>query len=280
MNEKNPVVPTTGFFVSFLILSISSLIMGIRNTIINSEYWKTLPVLTFVFFSCGDSKPTLDVTEAEIDAYVAEKLESDQIYDIHQGPRFSREVEEDLQSYEAVLYKQNDTLILSTEHEITATSETTRNIYFMQGLPVLVEEVKYTDAEIPVTDRKIYLNGADVIAAYERTGPTFEDAALKKYEKSDGSIDDLNIERAQMAVEQRGDYEMKFGEFLILPQSQYLILENKKSSYDVALLILQDDELINKMFQNPDSFQGKTLKFKFEFATFDNGGIRWEIFVC
>ncbi len=224
----------------------------------------------FLLWSCSGDQKKLDVSEKDIDAYVEAKLQPDEIYEIQESGRFSREVEAFTEAYQCVSYKQNDTVVLITESDNNKDRMINRNIYFMEGLPVFIEEMIFGNPEKPVENRKVYLNGVDVIAAYTKYADYEEEIEATEFTTFELSAFEFDFDRPLDAIAQRGDYEMKFGEFIVMPESQYLILENKKSEYDVALLIFESDELILQLFENPGKYRGKTVKFRHEFVLLYN----------
>lgn len=229
-------------------------------------------LLMTLFMGCRPSVKKLVITEAEIDEYVSSRLDPAEIYDITPGLRYSKDVGDFLETYEVVGYEQKDSLILYTEQVITAEKEVNRNTFFKEELPVYVEEytVWMDERQSPFEQRKAYLNGAEVIAAYERKGMNEEELEEKAYDKTAVAISEFDFDNPKQALLQQGAFEMKFGEFLIMPQSQYLVLENKESGYNIALLILQDDELLNELFQHPDDYHGKTIFVTHHFMTLNN----------
>lgn len=226
-------------------------------------------LLIVLLTACGGEVKKLEITEAEIDQYVEDLLDPTEIYDILIGPRYSKEVDGIITTYEITGYEQNDTLLLYTEVENLTDRQINRSIYYKEELPVYIEEyeVMYEGMDNPFKERKIYVNGAEVIQAYQRVSKAEEELELASFEKYDADIDSWDLERPDKAINQQGEYEMMFSEFLILPQSQYLVLDNKESGYSVAYLILQDDEFINELFLNPDKYSGKTVFVKHQFMT-------------
>ena len=72
------------------------------------------------------------------------------------------------------------------------------------------------------------------------------------------------------AIQQQGDFEMKFGEFLVMGPQSYLILSNETSKYDVALYIQQGDFLLDELYTYPKKYKGKTVFANYEFIN-ENG---------
>ena len=203
----------------------------------------------------------MDIDRAEIDAYVESCLDPEKIYDITQGARYSRNDE----TYRVNGYASYDTLILYSIEEHSENSSVNMNIFFKEELPVYVEEYISTfgEEESKQTERKIYLNGRDIIEAEERSAVL--DIDLELFEKVELDVADYNFEKPSNAILQEGEFEMKYGEFLILGPESYLILENDESKYGVALYIMQGDELLDDLYAKPLDYEGKTLYFDYEF---------------
>jgi hypothetical protein len=225
--------------------------------------------LFLVSCSVNGEKQSLDIDEAGIDAYIAAKTDSSQIYDITRGMRFSRAND---YAYSAVRFSQHDTAVLYTELIEETHGITYRNLFFKEGLPVFIEETA-THAQngiVVCTQRKVYLNGAIILTALERTAPSEEELELVPFNEITMTRGQFDFERAEESISQTGDYEMKFGEFLILDQISYLVLENDESGFSVALFLMQGDELINQLYENQAAYQGKTIEIYHEFM-FVNG---------
>lgn len=226
-------------------------------------YYLFVSVLIVSCSGAGDVQ-SLEIDPAGIDAYVEYKLDTSQTYDILTGMRFSKE---EGYAYSAVRFSQNDTAILYTELVEEPTGVTYRNLFFKDGLPVFVEEaVTHADGELTTyTQRKVYLNGAIILKALERSASTEEALEHLPFKEITMTTNQFDFERAEKSVTQSGDYEMKFGEFLILDMVSYLVLENKESGYSVALYLVQGDDLINTLYENQEAYQGKTIRAFHEF---------------
>jgi hypothetical protein len=227
--------------------------------------------ISILFFSCSGNgeKQSLDIDEAGIDAYIAAKTDSSQIYDITAGMRFSKG---EGYAYSAVRYSQNDTAILYTELIEETNGITYRNFFYKEGLPVLVEEntTKTENGALLCIQRRVYLNGAIILQALERSAASEEELDLVPFKEITMTKGQFDFDRAEQSITQTGDYEMKFGEFLVLNPVSYLILENDESGYNVALYLVQPDELINRLYENQEYYQGKTVEVYHEYI-FVNG---------
>jgi hypothetical protein len=220
-----------------------------------------ISIITFIF-ACS-SKPSLEISPEEIDAYVATCLDTTKVYDITLGPRYSRDDE----SYKVDEYGMYDTLKLLTIEEYSEKFVLKQTIFFKEELPVYMEEYLsfYNEAEGDIIERQIYLNGAEIIKSQERSAITDFDLETALWSEVELDILNYDFERPRRAIEQEGEFEMKYTEFLIINPESYLILKNEESKYGVALYILEGDELLDELYAKPLIYKGKTLKFDYEF---------------
>lgn len=231
-------------------------------------------LLAIAFLAACSSGPSFDMSEEEIDEYVESVLDTAKIYDIAQGLRFSRDDE----SYQVTEYSQYDTVVLYNSMDETESSQTILNIYFKEELPIFIEEYiyEYPEEYSKVTERRIYLTGSDILQAYERSAEYETEIDEKEYEKVDLNYADYDFDRPKRAVNQEGEFEMKYGEFLIINPESYLILENEDSKYGVALYIMEGDMLLDELFAKPNDYLGKSIFVHHEFRMM--GGIERMIY--
>jgi hypothetical protein len=223
-------------------------------------------LLLIALVSCK-SEPALDITEEEIDTYVESRLDPSLIYDISQSPRFSREDE----SYQVNQYELYDTIVLLTSEENTTTNFDQINIFYKDKLPVFIEHfsAEFNENSSSYSERKIYLNGREVIKAYERTAVSEFEIEEVEFAAFDVALSDYDLDKPEKAVKQEGDFEMKYGEFLIINPESYLVLENEKSGYGVALYIMDGDMLLDELFAKPNDYRGKTIFVYHEFRVME-----------
>ena len=225
---------------------------------------KYLP-LAFILFLCACTSSPLDMTEEEIDAYVASCTDESQVYDIRESLRFSQDDE----AYEVTEYSRNDSVILYSTEESTVASQSFINMYFKDDFPIYQEEYTWemdqASGEYLITERKIYFTGDDVLIAYQRSSDSEEELESEKFEEFDVEFATFDFIMPEQAISQSGDFEMKFGEFLVINPDSYLILDNDDSGWGVALYIIEGDMLLDELFANPEEFQGKTIEVRHEF---------------
>ncbi|MGV6860387.1 MAG: hypothetical protein ACWA41_01370 [Putridiphycobacter sp.] len=226
------------------------------------KYLALMVGLLFVFSSCKTGSKEL--SEAEIDQIVTNISDPEKLYDISQSLRFTRADEQ----YDATRFSTNDTTVLYVENFDSEDKSYNRQIFYHENQPVFINEIGYKftgDTEIEY-QHKIYINNNAISAAYENIidENTIDNPNFKKI---DVAIEEYDLSRPKNAVEQQGDFEMKFGEFLIIAPESYLILENKSSNYNVALYIIEGDETLNALFENPEEYKGKTVFAYHEFMT-------------
>ena len=235
--------------------------------------------LLLLVISCnphGESL-SLEIDEEGIDAYIAEKLDTSQIYDITTGMRFSKA---DGYAYTPVRFSQNDPAILYTEQIEEANGITYRSLFFKQGLPVFVEEhtMKIEPGFTSYIHRKVYLNGAIILKALEKTALSEEELETTPFKEITMTRNQFDFKRAEEAINQTGDYEMKFDEFLVVDPVSYLVLKNEQSGYSVALLLMQGDETLNLLYENQEKYRGKTIVAYHEFMDF--GGMQQMVYTA
>lgn len=215
-------------------------------------------VIALLMLGCGGEaeEKRIPINTNEVDTYVTEKLGEDQVYDVSQSLRFSR----DNETYEVIRYMQNDTVILYMEIEVTQDEQITRQTFYKQGVPVYVDEFIASNVnKDPFTQRKIYLDGASVLSAGQRSSSSETDLEFMEYGEFETTIDKFNFTRPDSAMNQTGDFEMKFEEFIIIDPQTYLILENDKSNYDVALFVTETTPFLDELMANPQAYVGRPV---------------------
>ncbi|MFT5820441.1 MAG: hypothetical protein ACI8ZM_001683 [Crocinitomix sp.] len=223
-------------------------------------------ILIFLLVACG-GKQGIVITPAEIDTYVTDKLSESQVYDVSQSLRFSRENE----TYEVVRYMQNDTVVLYIETDVTKDEELVRQTFFKEGVPIYVDEfIASNIQEAPFTQRKIYFDGVNVIESYEKKSTIEYDLEEMEYGKANVKIEEFDFAKPDSALQQKGDFEMKFEEFIIIDPQTYLILENAQSDYDVALFVSEENALLTQLFADPDEYKGRTIFVTHQFVLMNN----------
>lgn len=224
-------------------------------------------LFALLIVSCK-SEESLEITTDEIDAYVDEKLGEDQMYDVSQSLRFAKENE----TYEVVRYMQNDTVILYLETHVTEDQQMIRQTFFMRGLPVYVDEyISSNITENPFIQRRVYLDGEEVMESFERSSAYEDELEYLEYIEANVDRDEFNFEKPDNAMAQQGDFEMKFEEFIIISPQTYLILENDESKYDVALFLSGESHpLLDRLFANPNDYKGRTIFVTHQFVLMNN----------
>ena len=141
------------------------------------------------------------------------------------------------------------------------------NIFYKDELPVFIEHFssEFNESSSSYSERKIYLNGRDVINAYERTAVSEFEIEEVEFKAVDVLLSEYDLDQPKDAVKQENDFEMKYGEFLIINPESYLVLENEKSEYGVALYIMDGDMLLDELFAKPNDYRGKTIFVHHEF---------------
>ena len=224
--------------------------------------------LTFVLLMVAcNSKPTLDITEAEIDTYIEEKLDVSQIYDILVSLRYSNNTD----TYEVVSYEQEDSLVLHFETYNDTEKSLNRSIFYKENLPVYIEEYeeRIIDDGAPLKQRKIYLNGAEVIKAYQKEAATDIDLEQKEFKEYEEDIDNFDFQKPLDDLNQEGDFELAFEQYMQIGSSMWLVASNTQSGHNAALLVLMQDEFIDKTYSDPDAYVGKKVTIYHTFMNYD-----------
>lgn len=224
-------------------------------------------ILTLSALSCQNKKRTIK----EIDNIVESILDTTRVYDISQSPNFSKNTEQ----YRVVEYSENDTALLLIETFRNDSNQYNREYYLNHGELIFVREngMNFYPQE-SAYKREVWVNEYQSLKAQEMIINT--DGSEEKATSFDVNMDDYNTKKALNAINQKGDFELKFGEFLIIEPQIYLILENKESGYNVALFVLEGDFLLDELYTYPEKYKGKTIFVHHEFMNM--GGIERMIY--
>jgi hypothetical protein len=224
-------------------------------------------ILLLLFIGCGPKQKKL--SEAEIDQIVNNISDPEHLYDIAQSLRFTRNEEQ----YDATEFSKNDTIALYVENYENEETMYNRQIFYYLQNPIFINEIgyKHINNEVVQYQEKIYLSSGEIFSAYTGIIEDEENTDHINFEKFNPDLSKYDFNKPKNAVNQQGDFEMKFGEFLIIDRDSYLILENEKSKYSVALYIIEGDETLNSLFENKEALQGKTVFAYHEFVNI--GGI-------
>lgn len=204
-------------------------------------------------------------TVTNIDDIVKAILDTSQVYDIIQSPKYSRADEQ----YEVISYAQNDTTKLHIENFVSEKREYTRQLYYDNNKLIFLNETGYvlTDSsQQEYLNNTYFLGDGTQINYSNKTGFSSED---ENYKLTESAVK-LELNKPFNAINQKENFEMKFGEFLVMGPQSYLILSNEVSKYDVALYIQQGDFLLDELFNNPEKYKGKTIFANHEFIN-ENG---------
>ncbi|WP_027420915.1 hypothetical protein [Crocinitomix catalasitica] len=212
-------------------------------------------LFVLVIVSCTRNK-SIEIDVDGIKSYVADITSPDREFAVGQSMKFSKEN----RSYRAIEYLLEDSIVLHYEELENGDDITRRSVYYKSGVPVFIDENIVSNVlEFGFVSRQIYTNGHDILSATERAAVNEMDLEFAPIKEANVNINDYDFDRAHRAVSQTGEFEMKFGEFLIIEPDNYLILENDKSNYNVALFFQEGDILIDSLQSNPDLYQGETI---------------------
>ena len=219
---------------------------------------------TFIITACNFNNENI-TTVVKIDNLTKAIIDTSQVYDIVQSPKYSRTNEQ----YDVIDYAQNDTTKLQVETFVSEQKEYSRHLYYDNTKLVYASEMGYvlTDSsETPYIVNTYFLGDGSQINYTNSTDFSIES---DDYKLSEIPVK-IQLIKPFNAIRQQGDFEMKFGEFLIMGPQTYLILTNKKSKYDIALYIQKGDYLLDELYSNPEKYKGKTIFSNHEFIS-ENG---------
>jgi len=202
----------------------------------------------------GENK--LEISANEIDAYVDEKLGDDQLYDVSQSLRFSHEAE----TYEVVKFMQNDTVILYMETIDSDDEQVVRQLFYKDGLLIFVDElIARNRINNPFIQRKLYLDGDVIVEAYEREANLEADLEFVDYKLVEVDQDGYDFSTPDRAMNQEGEFDLKFEEIMQIGDQRYLVLENSISKYDVALFLTEMTPFIAELEANSAVHKGRSI---------------------
>jgi len=224
-----------------------------------------LLIITLLSVTACNFKNDSNTTVVNIDNIVSTIIDSSQIYDITQSPRFTRTDEQ----YDVIDYSQNDTTKLMVETFKSEKQEYSRQLYYNNTKLIYSSEMGYHLTDTSETEYIIntyFLGDGSQINFINNSS---FDTKSKNYKLTDQSVK-VELIKSINAIKQHGDFEMKFGEFLVMGPQSYLILSNNKSKYDIALYIQKGDFLLDELYTNPEKYKGKTIFINHEFII-ENG---------
>jgi hypothetical protein len=223
-----------------------------------------IAVFSFVITSCNFNNENI-TTVVNIDNLIKSIVDTAQVYDIVESPKYTRSNEQ----YDVIDYSQNDTTKLHVETFVSENKEYTRQLFYDKTKLVYSSEMGYnlTDtSEVPYIINTYFLGDGSQI---NYTNSNSFLAEGEDYVLSEVLVK-IELVKPFNAVKQQGDFEMKFGEFLIMGPQSYLILSNETSKYDIALYIQKGDFLLDELYTNPEKYKGKTIFSNHEFIS-ENG---------
>ena len=206
-----------------------------------------------LLFSCSRNQED-SLTKESIDQIVDAILDSNRVYNITESLNFSNDTEQ----YSVTSYSEKDSSILYVESFSNPEYEYSRQLYLNDGKVIFIKELGYR------------YNAEGIDEEYEQNVYVLNENSIKSYEKilsnEDAEMTEINLNLDQYdfkkpadALGQKGEFEMKFGEFLSIEPQTYLILENKESQYQVALYITESDFLLDELYMYPSKYKGKTI---------------------
>ena len=223
-----------------------------------------IALIIFSFTACNLNNEN-KTTVVNIDDIVKSIVDSSQVYEIIQSPRYTRTDEQ----YDVIDYSQNDTTKLQIETFKSDKKEYSRQLYYSSTKLIYASETGYnlTDTSEQEYIINTYFLGDGSQINYTNT--TSFNTESEDYILTEELVK-IELLNPSNAVKQQGNFEMKFGEFLVMGPQSYLILSNEISKYDIALYIQQGDFLLDELYTNPEKYKGKTIFSNHEFII-ENG---------
>ena len=224
----------------------------------------SLIVIAFSIIACNSNTEN-KTTVVNIDDIVKSIVDTAKVYDIVESPKYTRTDEQ----YNVTEYSINDTVRLHVETFVSEHKEYTRQLYYTDTKLIYSSEFGYilTDTSEEEYISNAYFLGDGSQINYSNTKGFDVEGEDYKLTKTPVKIE---LVKPFNAIKQKGDFEMKFGEFLVMGPQSYLILSNEVSKYDIALYIQQGDFLLDELYNNSEKFKGKTIFSNHEFIK-ENG---------
>lgn len=167
------------------------------------------------------------------------------------------------EKYAIVQLNENNQIQKLVEEDFTNDYNRQREIYFENNEIIFIKEMyselinqveSYSESLVFIKDEVVYK--AYVKKEYNEL-PLFSE--MDNFEIADFDINEIDFDKIKRALLQRGEFEMRFDQFLSIEPQTYLIVENADKTINVALFIKEGDEVLNKLFENQKDLKGRKL---------------------
>jgi len=246
-----------------------------------------LIILFFIAQSCGDTPNINDTEEEEYieqDAYVPNKKEVlfekimediDQNDSLWYGQSLSYN-RPDGASVFVKIYVNDSNFTVKLFEEYTSPNSPSINsntFYFEKGKLIATRELfeEGTGNEGHFTERVTYYNEDEKpIHTKRRTAPYEEELIYEPFAVSEKVA--CSYKRAMQVINQEGEYETNFVEFISEEPYLYLIVgENKKDGYYSSLVVQMMTSLIKKWQSDPEKYFGTPLRVDYKILNGEQG---------
>ncbi len=166
------------------------------------------------------------------------------------------------ETYTAKMYGKNQVTLRIREEHFSNEIIIGRDYFYDNNRLIFIKEEGsvFDNTEEVYVEKMIYVKDGGVYKAFEKHEFTEDDMFSDTlYQSVDFDISSIDLGKPLRAIEQRNEFAMYFDEFLFIDPQTYLIVENKDNSINAALYIIEGDSLINEIYSNPSSYEGKRL---------------------
>ncbi len=246
-----------------------------------------LAFLLFLFQSCGDTPDVNDNNEEEYieqDAYkpnnkevLFEKIMED--IDLNDSLRYGQSLSynrPDGASVFVKIYVDDSNFTIKLFEEYTSSDSPSINsntFYFDQGTLIATRELfeEGTGNEGHFVERVTYYNEKEEAIITKRKIASYEEELIYESFTVAEKIA-CSYKRAMQVINQEGEYETNFVEFISEEPYIYLIVgENKKDGYYSSLVVQMMTSLIKKWQSDPEKYFGTPLDVDYKILNGDQG---------
>ncbi len=242
----------------------------------------------FLFFqSCNDSSVKSNKNEEEYfeqDAYQPSDLEVEiekimEDIDMNDSLRYGQSLSYNRPDGASVFVKiyvndSNYTVKLFEEYTVpNSPSINSNTFYFDQGHLIATKELfeEGTGDEGHFVERVTYYNEKEKAIKTKRRTASYEEELVYENFKSSEPVA-CSYNRAMQVINQEGEYQTNFVEFISEEPYLYLIVgENKKDGYYSSLVVQMMTPLIKKLKSNPEKHFGTPLTINYEILNGEQG---------
>ncbi|MFK8046417.1 MAG: hypothetical protein AB8B72_13055 [Crocinitomicaceae bacterium] len=230
------------------------------------KYFVGACLVVLIFQSCknsanseSDDMTLVDSIELNIENIVNDIIANKDSLAVVPSMRFAKGEDE---TYTAKMYGKNQETKLIREEQISNTVIVGRDYYYNNSeLIFLKEEGSVFENAVEVyTEKLFYFQEGELYKAYSKNQFTednmFDDSL---FEVTNFDVNQIDFEKPARALQQKGEFEMFFDQFLLIDPQSYLIVENSDKTINAALYIIEGDSVLNRLYENPDTFKGAKL---------------------